>query len=29
LGVEAGFNVAREFFPTIFHSHAPVAKVQP
>ncbi len=29
LGVEAGFNVAREFFPAIFHSHPPVAKIQP
>jgi hypothetical protein len=29
LGVEAGFNVAREFFPMIFHSHAPVAEPQP
>ena len=29
LGVEAGFNVAREFLPTIFRSHAPVAEPQP
>jgi hypothetical protein len=25
VGVEAGFNVAREFLPGIFHSHAPLA----
>ncbi len=29
LGVEAGFNVAREFLPTVFHSHAPVAEPHP
>lgn len=29
IGVEAGFNVAREFLPAIFHSRGPVASQRP